>query len=207
MILQNSFIVSLLPNILKKRYLKLTKIAKILLLGANIWYFGEGMLGPLFAVYAEKVGGDILDITWAWTAYLVITGILYIVFGRLLNNKSYKDKVMVGGYILNALLTFCYIFVSNPLHLFFVQAGLGVAEAIGTPAWDALYAKNQTEEMDSYAWGLSTGQSQIVTGVAFGVGGLITHFISFNALFITMGIIQIIAAIVTSQLLFINKKK
>jgi len=189
-----------------KSILKLTKIAKILLLGANIWYFGEGMLGPLFAVYAEKVGGDILDITWAWATYLVITGIFYIVVGRLLNNKPYKEIVMVGGYLLNALLTFCYIFVSNPIQLFIVQAGLGIAEAIGTPTWDSLYAKNQSEEMDSYAWGLSTGQSQIVTGIAFGIGGLITHFISFKALFVTMGIIQIFAAIVTSQLLFLKKK-
>jgi hypothetical protein len=86
-----------------------------------------------------------------------------------------------------------------------VQAGLGVAEAIGTPAWDALYAKNLSEEMDSYAWGLSTGQSQIVTGIAFGLGGLITHFISFEALFITMGFIQIAAALVTAQLLFQKK--
>lgn len=184
--------------------MKLTKTAKILLIGANIWYFGEGMMGPLFAVFAEKVGGDILDITWAWSTYLVITGLFYILVGKMLNKKEYKEKVMVAGYVLNALFTFCYLFVSSPVQLFFVQAGLGIAEAIGTPAWDALYAKSLDEEMDSYAWGLSTGQSQIVTGIAFGMGGLITHFISFEALFITMGAIQILAAIVTSQLLFIK---
>lgn len=183
----------------------LSKTAKTLLLGANIWYFGEGMMGPLFAVFAEKIGGDILDITWAWATYLVITGLFYILVGRLLNNKPYKEKVMVAGYLLNATFTFCYLFVGSPLQLFFVQAGLGVSEALGTPAWDALYAKNLTSDMDSYAWGLSTGQSQIVTGIAFGIGGLITHFVSFEALFITMGIIQLIAACVTAQLIFIKK--
>lgn len=183
----------------------LTKTARILLLGANIWYFGEGMMGPLFAVFAEKVGGDILDITWAWATYLVITGIMYILVGKLLNNKSYKVKAMVAGYSCNALFTFGYLLVDSPIGLFMVQAGLGVAEAIGTPAWDALYAKNLTEDMDAYAWGLSTGQSQIVTGIAFGIGGLITHFISFEVLFITMGSIQVAAALVSAQLLFINK--
>lgn len=184
----------------------LTKTTKILLLGANIWYFGEGMMGPLFAVFAEKVGGDILDITWAWATYLVVTGLLYILVGRLLNKKEYKTKVMVAGYLLNAVFTFGYLLVQNPFQLFLVQAGLGISEAIGTPAWDALYANNLSDEMDAYAWGLSTGQSQIVTGIAFGIGGLITHFVSFEALFITMGIIQVIAAFVTAQLLFINKK-
>ena len=86
---------------------------------------------------------------------------------------------MVFGYALNALFTFGYLFVSSPIHLFIVQAGLGISEAIGTPAWDSLYAKNISDKMDSYAWGLSTGQSQIATGIAFGIGGLITHFISF----------------------------
>lgn len=186
--------------------MQLTKTARILLIGANLWYFGEGMMGPLFAIFAEKVGGDILDITWAWATYLIITGIFYIIVGRLLNGKDYKAKVMVIGYSLNALITFCYVLVHNSVQLFMVQAGLGIAEAIGTPAWDALYAKNQHEEMDSYAWGLSTGQSQIVSGVAFAIGGVITHYISFEALFITMGTIQICAAITTAQLLFGKNK-
>ena len=179
-----------------------SKTAKILLLGANIWYFGEGMLGPLYAVFAEKIGGDILDITWAWATYLVFTGVMYIFVGKIINGKKFKEKVMVLGYILNALFTFGYLFVSNPIQLFFVQAGLGLAEAIGTPAWYALYAKNLSDEMDSFAWGLSTGQSQIVTGIAFGIGGLITHFISFEVLFTTMGVIQLVAAAVTAQLLY-----
>lgn len=163
------------------------------------------MMGPLFAIFSEKVGGDILDLTWAWSTYLIITGLFYILVGKLLNNKEYKVKVMVLGYSLNALLTFGYLLVDSPLKLFLVQAGLGIAEALGTPTWDSLYARNLDNDLDSYAWGLSTGQSQIVTGIAFGIGGIITHFISFEALFITMGLIQLVAAIVTSQLLF--KKK
>lgn len=185
--------------------MKLTKNVRLLLLGANIWYFGEGMFGPLFAVFAERVGGDILDITWAWATYLVITGLLYILVGRLLNKKKYKEEVMVVGYTVNALITFGYLFVHSPMQLFIVQAGLGVAEAIGTPAWDSLYAKSLSDDMDSYAWGLSTGMSQIYTGVAFAIGGLITNYISFEALFITMGLIQICAAFVALQVLIIKR--
>jgi len=181
--------------------MKLSRTTRILLLGANIWYFGEGMLGPLFAVYAEKVGGDILDITWAWATYLVITGVFYILVGKLINGKPWKAKVMVLGYALNTVCTFCYLFVSSPWHLFFVQAGLGIAEAIGTPAWDSLYAKNMDESHDTYAWGLASGQSQIVTGIAIVCGGLIAHYVSFNALFITMGMIQLVATLIQARIL------
>lgn len=181
--------------------MRFTKTTRILLLGANIWFFGEGMLGPLFAIFAEKVGGDILDITWAWATYLIVTGLLYIVVGRLINDKKYKEKVMVAGYALNAFFTFGYLFVSSPLQLFFVQAGLGVAEAIGTPAWDGLYSKSMGEGHGTFAWGLATGQSQIVTGIAIVCGGLIVHYVSFHALFFTMGIIQVIATIIQARIL------
>lgn len=179
----------------------LTKTTRVLLWGANIWYFGEGMFGPLFAVFAQKVGGDILDITWAWASYLIVTGILYIIAGRIINKRKYEAQVMIAGYALNAGFTFCYLLVSNPMGLFLVQVGLGVAEAVGTPAWDSLFARSVPKGSDSFAWGMATGQSQIVTGIAFFCGGLITHFLSFNTLFITMGIVQVFATLVQARIL------
>lgn len=35
--------------------MKLSKTAKTLLIGANIWYFGEGMLGQLFAISVKPL--------------------------------------------------------------------------------------------------------------------------------------------------------
>lgn len=64
--------------------MELNKLSRILLLGANIWYFGEGMLGPLLAIFTEKVGGDIMDITWAWAVFLIVTGVLLYI-----NRKVY----------------------------------------------------------------------------------------------------------------------
>ena len=63
--------------------MKLSKVQITLLFASGLWFFGEGLLGPLFAVFSQKIGGDILDITWAWSVYLILSGTLYIVFGRL----------------------------------------------------------------------------------------------------------------------------
>ena len=57
--------------------MKLTATTRILLISSSLWYFGEGLFGPLFAVFAEKIGGDLLDITSAWALYLISTGIFY----------------------------------------------------------------------------------------------------------------------------------
>lgn len=179
----------------------LNKHIKILLYGGNIWYFGEGMFGPLFAVFTERLGGDILDISWAWATYLIVAGLLYIVVGKITDRYDNKEKVMILGYVLNTLFTFGYLFVSTPWHLFVIQAGLGIAAAMATPTWDALYAKHEDRKHDGFQWGLAGGEAQIITGVAIVVGGYVVIYGSFTALFVTMGIIQTIATLYQARIL------
>ncbi|MCA9478239.1 MAG: MFS transporter [Nanoarchaeota archaeon] len=184
--------------------MSLNRNIKILLYGGNIWYFGEGMLGPLFAIFTGRVGGDILDISWAWATYLILAGLLYIVVGNLTDKYDNKEKVMVLGYALNALFTFGYLLVSSPWHLFFVQAGLGIAAAMATPTWDALYAKHEDRKKSGHQWGLAGGEAEIITGIALVIGGYIVSLTSFATLFLIMGCIQVIATIYQAQIL---KKK
>lgn len=165
------------------------------------WFFGEGLLGPLFAVFTQKIGGDILDITYAWGVYLVITGIFIIIFGKLSDRILNRKKLLFAGYVLNAVLTFGYLFVNNPLQLLILQAGLGFAVAMATPTWNALYSKYQHKEHRGLAWGLSDGLSQLFTGIAVILGGFVLVYFSFNILFVIMGIIQIIAVILLIPIL------
>ncbi len=172
----------------------MNKKERILLLGSNLWYLGEGMLGPLFAVFAERIGGDVLDIAWAWSLYLVIIGVLVIVIGNW-SDKIGKEKLLIAGYSLNAIFTFAYLLVSTPLHLFLVQAGLGVAAAFSIPTWMSLYARHEDRKHDGKIWGLGAGLDRIVTGIALFIGGIIVMFFSFTTLFVIMGCIQVIATI------------
>jgi len=185
----------------------LNKYLKILLYGGNIWYFGEGMLGPIFAIFAERIGGNILDITWAWAIYLIIAGFLYVIIGKITDAHDNKEIIMVLGYALNALFTFGYLLVSAPWHLFIVQAGLGIAAAMATPTWEALYAKHEDKKHDGFQWGLVGGAANITTGLAIIAGGYIISYFSFTALFIIMGSVQVIATIYQARILNKNYTK
>jgi MFS family permease len=172
---------------------------RMLLWSSNIWALGEGLLGPLFAVFAQRIGGNILDITWAWAIYLGMTGMLTIVSGRV-SDRIWewcgRERLLVAGYALNALCTFGYLLVARPMHLFLVQAGLGVALALSNPTWSALYARYSPGEKEAgYAWGLVAGGRNLILAAAIVLGGYIVSNYSFEALFITMGTIQIIATI------------
>ncbi|TSC56456.1 MAG: major facilitator superfamily protein [Parcubacteria group bacterium Gr01-1014_18] len=173
--------------------------AKILLYSSNLWNFADGMLGPLFAVFAEKIGGDILDVTWAWAIYLIITGVFVILVGKYSDYYS-KEKIMIAGYALTALCTFSYIFVETPLHLFIVQAILGLAVALCNPTWYALYSKYSPKD-SGFTWGLADGQAKILIGLAILAGGFIVENYSFDTLFIIMGTLQVAATLYQIKIL------
>lgn len=177
---------------------------RILLYSSNIWNFADGMLGPLFAVFAARIGGNVLDISWAWAIYLIVTGIFVIIIGKL-SDKFSKEKIMVAGYALTAIFTFGYLLVSTPAHLFIIQAGLGVALALSNPTWFALYDKYSDTRHEGYVWGLSDGQAKIFTGIAIIIGGFIINYFSFKVLFIIMGSIQTIATIYQARIIKYTK--
>lgn len=175
--------------------------SKILRYSNNLWLLGEGMLGPLFAVFAERIGGSILDISLAWAVYLITTGLLVIFIGKLSDKEGRKEKFVIIGFAINALFTFAYLLVTEPFHLFIVQAGLGIGAALATPTWNSLYARYEDKKHGGYTWGLAAGQAAITTGMAIIIGGFIVAKYSFTALFITMGIIQIIATLYQARIL------
>ena len=172
----------------------------ILLWGSNIWYLGEGLLGPLLAVYTQKVGGNILDISWACALYLMIAGVTKIFVGKLSDGPKQKERLMVTGFALNAVFTFCYLLVQTPQHLFLVQIGLGFAAALATPTWAALYALHQSSRKSGITWGLASGEASIASSVAILIGGYIVQTYSFSLLFLLMGSIQVIATIYQARI-------
>jgi predicted MFS family arabinose efflux permease len=133
---------------------------------------------------------------------MVLTGILYMLFGKLLRKSKHKELVLVIGYLLNTVFTFCYIFIHNNKQLLLLQIGLAISEALSTPIWDALFAKYLDTSDDSLFWGIAGGHSQLVSGIAIAVGGLVIYYFSFDTLFIIMGCIQALATLTQTGLLF-----
>jgi MFS family permease len=159
---------------------------KILLQAAVIWSFADGMFGPLFSVFSEKIGGNVLDITWAWSVYLLVTGICVVIVGRY-SDRHDKLKLLVCGYGLSSVFTFAYIFVETSFQLMCVQAGLGLALALSNPTWSALYAQYAPKKTSGSMWGYSDGAAKIATAGAIFIGGYVVQVFSFQALFMIMG--------------------
>ncbi len=177
---------------------------KILLISDNLWMLGEGMLGPLFAVFALQINGSLLNITWAWATYLIVAGVLHVAVGKLCDELKKPEKLAVFGLGLNVIFTFAYLLVDSPAKLFIVQAGLGIAMALANPPWYSLYARQEdvaVSHHSAFKWGLWKGTTLIVTGLAVVIGGFIVNNWGFRTLFIIMGCVQVFATLYQAKLL------
>ncbi len=179
--------------------------AAILIWSSNIWNFGDGLLGPLFAVFAQGIGGNILDITWAWGAYLIVMGIGVIVVGTI-SDKVSKLPILFAGYVLSTICTFGYLLVDSTTMLFLIQGGLGVATALANPTYFALLARHSPKESDGALWGWADGRDKIATGLAVFAGGFVVSTYSFHVLFITMGCLQFLATLYLARLFFVEHR-
>ena len=176
--------------------------AKILLWSSNIWYLGEGMLGPLFAVFSQRVGGDVFQIASAWSVYLFIRGLAQIITGRFSDGHGRKEILSVVGFFLSAGATFCYLFVHSQTSLLLVQVLLGIGTAIATPTWVSLYAQAEDRGSEGSEWGLMYGSIDMIVALALVIGGWIVSNYSFYALFIVMGSIKTVAALIQTRILY-----
>ena len=174
---------------------------KILLYGATYWNFANGLLGPLLAVFAQKIGGDILDVASASAIYLIVTGVCVICLGRY-SDRHNKVLLLTIGYALTTLFTFMYLLVDTPVKLLLVQAGLGLALAFSNPTWSALFDEYSSNDAKGFLWGLSDGAMKIASGVAIIIGGLVVTRYSFEVLFIIMGCLNIFTTMYQAQMLF-----
>ena len=162
---------------------------------------GAGMLGPLFAIFVEQIGGDILDVSWAYATYLIVTGVGIILVGKLADTFG-SEWPMIGGYALSALATFGYLLITTTPGLFVIQALQGVALALSQPTWLALYDKFSGDgKADGYIWGMSSGMGYAASGIGIIIGGFIVKIFSFDILFIVMGTILAVSTVYQATIL------
>ena len=180
------------------------KKERTLLFANNLWYLSEGMLGPLFGIFCAKFQLSPLVISWVWALYLISVGVVVIGLGYI-SDFIYKEKLLIVGYALQTILTFCYIFVTTKKQLALLQIGLGISGGLSTTTWYVLYARCEDKTHEGLTWGLANGLASIYTGIALLCGGLIIANSSFEVLFFVMGIIQLIATIYVSKLIHFER--
>lgn len=153
-----------------------------LLFTESVWAFGAGLFFPIFAIFSSELGGDITDAGIAAGIFILVTSLLQYPIGKFLDTKNEKYFI-VADYFLEVLVFVGYIFVQNAAQLFVLQAILGVANAIGDPAWESLYSKKTPISKSGSAWANTHLFPGILSAAGIFVGSLLVSRYGFSSVF------------------------
>ena len=170
-----------------------------LLSASFIYNFGAGLFGPIYAIFVEQIGGDIITVGSAWAVYCISVGIAAFIFSRF-EDRLPKEKIIALGYALLSMGFIGYYFVNAPIHLFAVQMYMGLSMAFLNPAWDAYFTIKADKKKEAPEWGDWEAGIFIVTGVSAVIGSHIANTFGFKTLFLIMFCICISSSVVAHML-------
>lgn len=176
------------------------KPIRILLVTNGLILIASAMLGPIYALFVEKIGGDLLDASYAFGVYAIAAGAATLISGKHADKLKENELIVVVGYAIIGVAFFGYMFVNSIWSLLLVQILIGLGEAIYSPAFDAVYSKHLDGHKSGREWGAWESINYFTTALGSIIGGLLVTLFGFNAMFIVMGILCFASALYILQL-------
>ncbi|MFA6158163.1 MAG: MFS transporter [Candidatus Paceibacterota bacterium] len=170
---------------------------KILIAADAFGNLALGMIGPIYAIFVGKIGGDILDVGWAYFVFTFTSGIVLYMISRWENRIAHKERLVVIGYLINALGCLLYFFVDSQMALLAVQVVLGVGVAIVSPAFDAIYSHYVNSEREASDWGAWEAMGYFVAALGAIAGSVVANSFGFHALFLCMSVAAATGALIS----------
>jgi hypothetical protein len=168
---------------------KLNKHLRMLIFVNTTLTFAVGMFAPFYAVFVQKIGGGAVLAGVSWALFSVVSGLLILVLSKWELHIKKRHMLLASGYLIRSIVFLSYAFMDNIPQLLVTQVLWGVASALGTPAFDALYTSNISKDAAITEWGDWEGISAIATGIAALIGGFLIQVIGFKILFLLMSVI------------------
>ena len=169
------------------------KVLLVLLITNGLILVAGAMLGPIYALFVEDIGGSLLDASYAGMVYAIVAGVVVMIAGKYSDRLKRPEYVIAAGYAVVAAGFFYYLYVDSIFELLIAQAAIGFGEAIYSPAYDAVYSNNLDKHQEATQWGIWEAMSYFVAAAGALIGGYLVTWYGFNALFVTMGVICLVS--------------
>lgn len=167
---------------------------RILLFTNGLILFSGAMLGPIYALFVDEIGGDLLDASLAGATFSLTAAIVVFLFGKLSDSVKENELLVVFGYVLMGIGFLLYAVVDSMAMLLLIQVIIGIGEAMYSPSFDALYSKHLDAEKSGTQWG--TWESLNYSSAASGafIGGVVATNFGFHGLFMIMASLAFFSA-------------
>ncbi len=173
----------------------LNKPLIILILTNSAVLISIAMLAPIWAIFVEEIGGDILEVGLAVSTLAITAGIVVIFTGKISDQVKDDELIIAVGYLIIGAGFILYNFVSNVWFLAVVQIIIGIGIAIYEPAFDSVYSKHLKSKSEGREWGAWESVNYFCQAIGAALGAVIATAFGFNALFIMMAALCIVSAL------------
>ncbi len=173
--------------------MKINRSLKVLFFLNSIFVFAGSLLGPLYAVYVSKIDSKIISVSLSWAVFMFSSTLFMYFVSKYGDRVKEQEYLLAGGFLVRCFAWIGYIFISDLTGLIVLQVILGLGEALGTPSWNAIFAKHLDERkeiMDYSSWNII---NNLMIAVATVVGGVVATYLGFNVLFIVMSFLALIS--------------
>lgn len=176
------------------------RVIKYLILSDLSFWTGWGLINPIFAVFiVERIqGGNVFIVGLASAIFLITKSLIRVPIGIFLDiSPSEKDDYfsLVIGLLIAAFVPFGYIFATLPLHIFVLQAILGIGLAVSFSGWTGIFTRHIGKGRESTDWGIHATSIGLGMGVAGAVGGWAVNHFGFTPVFVMVGIFGLIGVL------------
>lgn len=166
-----------------------------MLLSSTVGTFVFGLFTPFYAIYIQKLGGNVELAGTSWAVFLIVSGVLILALASLESSIKDKRALYIFGLFLRGISFLIYIFISTYYELILAQILLGISVALVNPSFDALFTKNTTKADALNDWGGWEGFTAISAGAASLLGGYFIQNFGFTYIFVGMATLTFITAI------------
>jgi MFS family permease len=183
------------------------KIIQILTYSDSVLWGGYVMMNTLVAIYLEHtIAVDPLPvISLSFSIYMIARSLFQIPIAKFFDlHKSFIDETIAISIscVIIAISIFSYRFITQPWHLYCIQAVFGLGVAINLPAWRKTFSKFIDTGHEGVEYSIYDIVSNIAVAVFTAIGGYLietTH--SFLILFNIASIIALTGGIIPLALL------
>ncbi|KKU10908.1 MAG: hypothetical protein UX61_C0008G0020 [Parcubacteria group bacterium GW2011_GWA2_46_7] len=178
----------------EKRFV-FNRAIKLLVLFDSLLYLSSSFLSPIFAIFVERVGGGVVEAGWASAIFYFVSGLLIIVWGKLIDQTKEKELWLLFGYLIIASGYFMYIFVDSVWKLFLVEVVLAIGTSIQNPSFKTLFSIHLDKGREGQEWGMWESLTYFTMGIGAAVGGMIAIAWGFHILLAIMGAVTLCNAV------------
>jgi len=157
---------------------------------------GIGLTAPIFAIFVTQQinGGTIVEVGLATAIFLVVRSVLQLPLAAYSDKRGRRKKFMAAGTALSGLVLFGYVFATEITHVYLLEAISGVAVALATPPWMALFSSNLTKGKEGYEWSVYQTLFGLGSAATAAIGGTLVALIGFRLAFGLIGVLMIVGA-------------